>query len=174
METHMEGDFHGMSLVVAVSANGVIGRDGGMPWQLPSDLKFFKAYTMGKPIIMGRHTWESFPKRPLPGRRNIVITRNRDLAAEGAEIVGSLDEAIASARQDGYRGEICVIGGGQLYGEAIARADRLVVTHVLAEIGGDTTFPDIDPRTWYPASIQQATKSDRDSHETRLAIYERR
>jgi dihydrofolate reductase len=106
-----------IAIFAAVAENGVIGREGGMPWRLSSDLKRFKAQTMGKPLVMGRRTWESFPRRPLPGRENIVVTRNSDFRAEGAIRAGSLEEAVNIAREAG-RGrpeatEICVIGGGR-------------------------------------------------------------
>ena len=94
-----------VAIHVAIAKNGVIGRDGGLPWRLSTDMKRFKAGTMGKPIVMGRKTWESFPKRPLPGRHNIVITRDRDYRAEGADIVHSLNDALALARVRGARGE---------------------------------------------------------------------
>jgi dihydrofolate reductase len=104
---------------VAIAQNGVIGRDNGLPWRLSSDMKRFKADTMGKPVVMGRKTWESFPKKPLPGRLNIIVTRDRTYKAEGAEIAHSLDDAIALARVRGRcmagADEICVIGGGQIY-----------------------------------------------------------
>ena len=101
-----------ISFVVAVSRNGVIGRDGGLPWHISSDLKRFKAITMGKPIIMGRKTWESLPKRPLPGRRNIVVTRQADFAAEGAVVVGDVDAALAVAGVGAASGKFGIGGRG--------------------------------------------------------------
>ncbi|KAB2853465.1 MAG: dihydrofolate reductase, partial [Bauldia sp.] len=109
-------------LVVAVAENGVIGRDGGLPWRLSTDMKRFKATTMGKPVVMGRKTWESFPKRPLPGRHNIIVTRDPAYAAEGASTAVSLDAALALARADGAE-EACVIGGGEIYAAALPLAD---------------------------------------------------
>lgn len=157
-----------IAIYVAIAQNGVIGRDGGMPWRLSTDLKRFKASTMGKPIIMGRKTWESFPKRPLPGRHNILITRDREYRAEGADVAASFDEAIALA---GAVDEICIIGGGEIYSQAMPLADRLEVTHILADIDGDTRFPEIDPKDWTMVSEGTFPAGERDSHSTRHAIY---
>lgn len=167
-----------VTLVVAIAENGVIGRDGGLPWRLSTDMKRFRETTMGKPIVMGRRTWESFPKRPLPGRHNIVVTRDRAYRAEGADVVASLDDALTLARTRGRCGqagdEICVIGGGQIYEQSISVADRLDVTHVLASIDGDTRFPPIDPDIWEEISSETVPAGDKDSHATRHVIYERR
>ena len=160
-------------VVVAVAENGVIGRDGGMPWRLSTDMKRFKATTMGKPVVMGRKTWESFPKRPLPGRHNIVVTRDPAYIAEGASVAPSLDAALALARADGA-GEVCVIGGGEIYAAALPLADSLDVTHILADIDGDTYFPAIDPALWRVASSAAFPAGDTDSHATRHVVYERR
>lgn len=153
---------------VAMARNGVIGRDGDMPWRLSTDLKRFKAATMGKPIIMGRRTWESFPRQPLPGRHNIVITRNPNYCAEGADRAASLDEAIVLA---GPVQEICIIGGGQVYSQAMGLAERLEVTHILADIEGDTRFPEIDPKVWTLLSENMFPAGEKDSHSTRHAVY---
>ena len=161
-----------ITLVVAIAENGVIGRDGGLPWRLSADLRRFRATTMGKPIVMGRKTWESFPKRPLPGRRNIVITRDRDYRSDGAEVFHSLDEALAAAGSNS--GEICVIGGGEIYRQVLEAADRLDITHVLAAIDGDTRFPPIDPATWRVVSSEEIPAGEKDSHPTRHTVYERR
>src|SRR5690606_24224800 len=139
----------GMDIVIhaAVAENGIIGTDGGLPWQLSSDLKRFKAGTMGRPIIMGRKTFEGIGK-PLPGRLNIVVTRDREWSRDGVETAGSLDEAIrlATVRARCMAGaeDIAVIGGGEIYAQAMPIADRLCITHVLAEPAGDTRFPAID------------------------------
>ena len=159
-----------VTLVVAIAENGVIGRDGGLPWKLSTDMRRFKETTMGKPIIMGRRTWESFPKGALPGRRNIVVTRDRAYVAEGAEIALSLEEALERAKSEA---EVCVIGGGEIYAQALPVADRLDVTHVLAEIDGDTLFPPIDPETWHAESTEDVAAGQRDSHATRHVIYRR-
>ena len=167
-----------IAIYVAIAENGVIGSKGGLPWRLSTDLKRFKAGTMGKPIVMGRKTWESFPKRPLPGRLNIVVTRDNAYRAEGAETVSSLRDAIALAEIRGRCmaavDEICVIGGGEIYRQALPLADRLHVTHVLASVDGDTVFPTIDPAVWRLASSEDVPPGEKDSHATRYAVYERR
>lgn len=168
-----------ISIHIAIAENGVIGRENGLPWRLSTDLKRFKADTMGKPVIVGRKTWESFPKRPLPGRMNIVITRDRTYKAEGAaEVVGSLDDALtlATARLRCEPGvdEVCVIGGGEIYKQALPLADRLHVTHVLASVDGDTRFPPIDPAVWQAVSSEDVPAGEKDTHPTRHVVYERR
>jgi dihydrofolate reductase len=134
-----------LSLIVACSRDGVIGRDGDLPWHLPSDLKRFKALTEGHAVIMGRRTWESLPERfrPLPGRRNLVLTRRPDYEAPGAEVFGSLSAAVAAVAGSGF-----VIGGGQVYDEALPLARRAYVTHVDTDVEGDTFFPDLVPAEW--------------------------
>jgi dihydrofolate reductase len=136
-----------LSLIVAVAENGVIGRDGALPWRLPEDLKWFKARTMGKPIIMGRKTWESFPKRPLPGRTNIIVTRNESYRAEGGVVATSLDLALEIARGEAAD-EIMVIGGAELYALALPRAKRIYLTEVAVRTEGDTFFPTFDRSAW--------------------------
>ncbi|OCS88686.1 dihydrofolate reductase [Caryophanon tenue] len=126
-----------ISLIVAHDEQYVIGKDNDMPWHLPGDLQYFKAQTMGKPVIMGRKTFESIG-RPLPGRRNIVITRNRDYSAEGIEVVYSLAEALALTND---APEQMVIGGQQIFTEALPLATRLYITHIDTTFEGDTFFP---------------------------------
>ncbi|MGM0577785.1 MAG: dihydrofolate reductase [Myxococcota bacterium] len=132
-------------LVVAVSRNGVIGKDGGLPWHIPGDLKHFKRNTMGHAIIMGRRTWESIG-RPLPGRRNIVVSRRRDLEIPGCEVAHDLDEALALARTEDDAPR--VIGGASLYEEALPRATRLLLTEVDRDVEGDTFFPEFERSEW--------------------------
>lgn len=166
-----------VAIYVAVAENGVIGRDNGLPWRLSGDLKRFKAGTMGKPIVMGRKTFESIGK-PLPGRLNIVVTRDPTYRVEGVEVAGSLDDALAlasvRARCMAGADEICVVGGAEIYRQALPIADRLYVTHVLADIEGDARFPPIDPATWLLVSSEDVPAGERDSHATRYAVYERR
>jgi dihydrofolate reductase len=131
-------------LIVALAANRVIGRNNALPWRLPADLKRFKALTMGHPVLMGRKTHESIG-RPLPGRRNLVITRNRDYSAPGCEVVHSLVDAIAAC--SGAQ-EIFVIGGAELYRESLPRAERLEFTEIRAEFEGDATFPEFSMARW--------------------------
>lgn len=165
-----------VKLVAAVAENGVIGRDGGLPWRLSSDLKRFKAETMGKPVIMGRKTWESVGK-PLPGRVNIVVTRDRTYRAEGAEVAPTLADALTLARVRGRcmagADEICIIGGGDIYAQAMPLADALSITHVLAAIDGDTVFPPIDAQLWRAVSSTDVPVGEKDSHPTRHVLYER-
>jgi dihydrofolate reductase len=164
------------TIVVAVSRNGVIGRDGDMPWRLSTDLKRFKALTLGKPVIMGRKTFQSIG-RPLPGRPNIVITRDADFSAPGVTVVNSLDAAVAVAVPLAIEAgvdEICVIGGGEIYRQAIAIADTLHVTHVEAAVDGDTTFPAIDPEVWQVKNEEDIPAGEKDSYATRFVTYGRR
>ncbi len=138
-----------LALIVAVAENGVIGKDGDLPWRLPGDLKHFRRTTLGHAVIMGRATWESLPK-PLAKRRNIVVTRNRDYVAEGAEVVHSFEEALALARTTDP--EPFVIGGASLYEAALPLATRLVISEVHREVDGDTWFPPFDRDAFTEAS----------------------
>ncbi|MDQ7054475.1 MAG: type 3 dihydrofolate reductase [candidate division KSB1 bacterium] len=133
-----------LSIIVAIARNRVIGRGNRLPWHLPADLRHFKQTTMGHPIIMGRKTYESIG-RPLPGRQNIVITRNRDYYAEGCLVVHSLQEALAAVPD---AEEVFIIGGASLYREALPLADRIYLTLVDAEVEGDTVFPELDASEW--------------------------
>jgi dihydrofolate reductase len=152
-----------VSLIVAVSQNNVIGRDNQLPWHLPEDLQYFKSVTMGKPILMGRKTFDSIG-RPLPGRKNIVITRDSQWTAEGVEVVHSLDDAVvagtkacAAADSD----EIMVIGGAQIYRDCLPMADRLYLTRVKAEVDGDAFFPNIDENQWQKTAEKAAKTIDK-------------
>ena len=129
-----------VSLVAAVARGGVIGREGTVPWRLPEDMTYFRAVTMGHPVVMGRRTWDSLPDRfrPLPGRRNVVVTRNPSWDGEGAERAGSLEEALHLV--EGAE-RVAVIGGGELYEAALPVADELLLTEVDLEVDGDTFFP---------------------------------
>ena len=139
-----------LSLVVAMDANRGIGVDNKLPWHLPEDLAHFKRVTMGHPIIMGRKTFESIG-RPLPGRRNIVVTRNADWRHEGVDVVHSLDDAVALLGDD----SASIIGGAQIFAEALAVADRLIVTHIDKVYHCDTFFPEIDGTTWTAVASEQ-------------------
>lgn len=139
-----------LSMIVAMAQNRVIGRNNKLPWYLPEDLKYFKAVTMGKPILMGRKTYDSIGK-PLPGRPNIVITRNRDWSAEGVSVVYSLEQALElgqSLLEINGGDELMLIGGAQLYETALNQADRLYLTQVHAEVEGDAFFPEFDQSRW--------------------------
>ena len=148
-----------ITLIVAVAENGVIGRDGGLPWRLPEDLKHFKAMTLGKPIVMGRKTWESIG-RPLPGRTNLVVTRNRDYEATGCTVVHGLDEALAAAAGEGAR-EIMIIGGARLYEDTLPRADRVLMTRVHGIVEGDTLFPAMTVEEWEVVALERHEPDDR-------------
>ena len=137
-----------VSLIVAASANNVIGVRGELPWRLPVDLKRFKQVTTGKPIVMGRLTWDSIG-RPLPNRQNIVISRNPDFTAAGCDIVASPGEAVEMA---GDVDELMIIGGGQLYREFLPRAQRIYLTRVAVDIEGDACFPELDDSEWHETS----------------------
>ena len=130
-----------IGMIWAQARGGVIGDAGDMPWSLPEDMARFKAMTMGHPVVMGRRTWESFPPRyrPLPGRENIVITSSDDFVAPGARVVSSLDEALAAALA--IDDEVWIVGGGRVYRDAMARADRLEITDIELDASGDTTAP---------------------------------
>lgn len=163
-------------IVVAAARNGVIGRDGDMPWRLPTDLKHFKALTLGRPVVMGRKTWQSIG-RPLPGRPNIVITRDAGFVAQGAERVGSLEEGVqrAQAKADGLGvDDICIIGGGQVYRDAMSFADIIQMTVVEADIEGDTVFPTIDASLFEKVSEVAPPRGETDSHSVVFTTWRRR
>ncbi len=165
-----------LALVVAMSENGVIGRDGGLPWHIRSDLQNFKAITLSKPVIMGSNTWDSLPRKPLPGRLNLVCSRDVKMEAEGGIVCTSLFEAIDIAREhaeDDGVDEVCVIGGANIYAQMIDKADRLYVTQVHAEVDGDTHFPAIDPARWTVVSEKAMAKGEGDDYDYTLKVYER-
>jgi dihydrofolate reductase len=149
-----------IAAVVAVSRNGVIGRDGGLPWHISSDLKRFKAITMGKPIIMGRKTWESLPRKPLPGRKNIVITRHAGFKAEGATVVSDVQAALQAA---GNVDEIAVIGGGEIYQLFFPVTNRVYLTEVDMEVEGDTYFPPLEISEWQEVAREVVAAGPNDS-----------
>ena len=163
-------------LVVAMAENGVIGAGGRLPWRLPTDMKRFRRLTWGKPIIMGRRTFQLIGK-PLEGRDNIVISRQSDFAPEGVSVTHSLTGALALAeRFAAARGgaDIAVIGGGKVYRAALPRADRVEMTIVHANIEGDTTFPALDETEWREVSRRKCARGDKDSHETSSVVWERK
>ena len=159
-----------ITLILARARNGVIGAKGGLPWRLPEDLAFFKRTTMGHPIVMGRKTWESIG-RPLPGRRSVVVTRDRSFAAAGAEVVHSLDEAVVLCSDSD---EIFVIGGAQLYAEALPRADRLLLTEIHADFEGDTFMPAAAAEDWAEAGREHYPPSDQRAFGFDFVDYRRR
>ena len=132
---------------MAASDNNVIGKDGGLPWHVSSDLKLFKEITMGKPVIMGRKTWDSLPRKPLPCRTNIVLTRAHDFAAEGAVVVHGVVDALTRARTE-HPEAIAIIGGAEIYAAFRPHATRIDLTEIDADIDGDATMPGFDPAEW--------------------------
>ncbi|MCJ7453013.1 MAG: dihydrofolate reductase [Steroidobacteraceae bacterium] len=149
-----------VSIVVATDANGGIGLRGSLPWRLPEDLRRFKALTMGSPIIMGRKTWDSIG-RPLPGRHNIVVSRQPGLAIEGCTVVDSFDSALAAADP---ATEVFVIGGAEIYRLALPVADTLYVTRVHATVGADTFLPAFDVAEWEEVAREEHAADDRHAH----------
>lgn len=157
------------SLVVAMARNRVIGRDNLLPWRLPADLAYFKQVTMGHPVVMGRRTYESIGKA-LPGRKNIVVSRNRDFAAPGCTVVGSLDEAWKAA---GDAAEVSIIGGTSLFAEALPLADRIHLTEVEADVPGDTFFPEFDRGQWSEREVARHATDDRHAYPFRIVVLDR-
>lgn len=158
-----------VSLIAAVADNGVIGRDGGLPWRLSADLKRFKQLTMGKCLVMGRRTYESVG-RPLPGRTSIVVTRDPEWKAVPEVLVAhSLDEALGLAKGE----EVFLAGGESVYEEGLTRADRLYLTHVHAEVEGDTRFPEVDLDHWRVVREERHEADDRNAFAQTFRVYER-
>jgi dihydrofolate reductase len=162
----------GVSLVVAVADNGVIGAEGGMPWHLPADLAHFKQLTVGKPVLMGRLTWEAIGK-PLPDRLNLVLTRKLDWHADGARRVPSFIEALRVAREAGAQ-ELMVIGGAEVYRQALPSAGRIYLTRVHAEPWGDTLFPELDPEEWHEVGRRERLSDERNPWDLTFVVLERR
>ena len=158
-----------ISIIVAASTNNVIGAQGELPWRLSDDLRHFKKVTMGKPIIMGRKTWESIG-RALPGRQNIVVTRQSGYKAKGCDVVTSMRDAVSLA---GDADEVMVIGGSQIYGLALPMAQRLYLTRVHAEVDGDAYFPTVDESVWQLVSDESHSADDRNEFDFSFRVYER-
>jgi dihydrofolate reductase len=164
-----------LALVVARGSNHVIGDNGDLPWKLSSDLKRFKAITLGKPVIMGRKTWASIG-RPLPGRPNLIVTRDANFRAEGASVWSNLSvamEAGKSMAETARVDEVCIIGGGELYAQTIDHADRLYVTDVNAEPKGDVYFPEIDLTIWQETAREAFEAGPKDDHAFVLRTFDR-
>ncbi len=158
-----------IALIAAVGEGGVIGIDNRLPWRLPADMAWFRRHTLGKPVVMGRRTFQSLG-RPLPGRRNIVLTRARDFRAEGATVVHDWDAALAAA---GAVPEVMVIGGENLYRQTLPLADRLYLTRVAVAMAGDAHFPDIDPDDWRLVFEEAHAADEKNPHPYRFQILER-
>lgn len=165
-----------LSMAFAMAQNRVIGKDNALPWHLPKDLQYFKKITLGKPIIMGRKTFDSIG-RPLPGRPNIVITRNTDWSHEGVQVVHSVDEAIALgselANQKDVE-ELMVIGGSQIYTELLNRADRLYMTQVHSEVEGDDYFPAFSLDEWQKYSEEHHSADESNPYDYSFLVLDRR
>jgi dihydrofolate reductase len=164
-----------VALIVAAASNNVIGRDNQLPWHLPQDLKYFKAKTLGKPVIMGRKTYESIG-RPLPGRPNIVVTRNQAWSAEGVSVVTSLADALVLARQlmahqDEQLQEAMVIGGAEIYRSALPLADRIYLTRIELQVDGDAYFPSLNQQEWRETSRLPGEEDGAVPHS--FLVYER-
>ncbi len=164
-----------VAMIAAVAANGVIGRDNTLPWHLPGDLQFFKTTTLGKPIVMGRRTFESIG-RPLPGRLNIVVTRDPEWRAKGVEVAPDSDTALQRAldvaAQEGVD-EVMVIGGAGLYAALLPRAQRLYLTRVHAEVAGDTYFPPVDWSQWQELSREDCSAGGGNPFDYSFVVYQR-
>ena len=159
-----------ISLIVAMAQNGVIGRDNSMPWRLPEDLKRFRAFTLGKPILMGRKTFESIG-RPLEGRTNLVLTRDRSWFAPGVVVVHSVEEALTQASTSD---ELVVIGGAEIYRLVLPFARRIYLTHVHADVQGDITFPEFDATQWADVEYSSQPADDEHAYPVTFVTLERR
>lgn len=165
-----------IAMIAAVAKNGVIGGDQTIPWHIPSDFAWFKRTTLGKPMIMGRKQFETVGK-PLPGRTNIVVTRQDGYQPQGVVVVASLDAALDAARDIAERDgadEIVIIGGGDIYAQMMGRADRLYISHIDLAPQGDVEFPPIDPTIWEVVEQPEVTPNPRDEASYRINVYKRR
>lgn len=165
-----------LTLVLAVAQNGVIGRDGDLPWRIKSDMARFKAATMGKPVLMGRKTWDSLPRKPLPGRQNLVLTRDASFVADGAWVYTKLDAMLAAgaamAEAAGVD-EYCVIGGSLLFAETLPLADRIRLNEIKLSPDGDTTFPKLDATQWSEVSREEVAAGPNDDAAFVVRVLER-
>lgn len=159
-----------ITMIWAMDANGIIGKNNDLPWHLPRDFAYFKAETLGKRMLMGRKTWDSLGGKPLKGRTSIILTRDTDYAPEGAEVVHSLEEALAEGRKDD---ELMVVGGSEIYRMMLPYADKLMVTRIEAEFEGDTKFPEVDWRGWEVVSDTPGIRDEKNPYDYRFYVYER-
>ncbi|CAM4379456.1 MAG: dihydrofolate reductase [Paenibacillus macerans] len=160
-----------ITLIWAMAQNGVIGRNNQLPWRLPADLKFFKAQTMGKTMIMGRKTWESMGSKPLPGRHSVVLTQDTSYRAEGADVVHTLEEAL---RYEKEGEELMVIGGAGVFRFFLPVADKLLVTRIDEDIEGDVFFPSLNWEDFDLVHEEQGIRDDKNPYDYRFLTYERR
>jgi dihydrofolate reductase len=165
-----------LALVLARARNGVIGKEGGLPWRLKTDLALFKATTLFKPVIMGRKTWDSLPKKPLPGRLNIVLSRDGSFEPPQALVCESFDDALQIAREhaaDDGAEEVCVIGGAGVFEAAMPKARRLYLTEVQADVEGDVTFPVFDETAWREVRREEHPAREEDEYPFVFRVLER-
>lgn len=163
-----------ISIIVAVSDNGVIGKNNDLIWHLPADLKYFKETTKGHAVIMGRKNYESIPDRfrPLPGRTNIIISRNKKYNAPGCVLVGSIEEAIEKAKIIGEK-EAFIIGGGEIYRQSLKNTDKIYLTRVHSNFEGDTFFEDLDKSVWKQKSSAYRAADDKNTFDLSFEVYEK-
>lgn len=159
-----------ISMIWAMAENGVIGKDNDMPWHLPLDFAYFKEQTLGKRMLMGRKTWESLGGKPLKGRTSIVITRDTGFQAEGAQVIHTLEEALAEGRKDD---ELMIIGGAEIYGMMLPYADKLLVTRIHEDFEGETKFPEVPWEEWKEVSSVQGIRNEQNPYDYRFYVYER-
>lgn len=159
-----------ISLIAAMTPERVIGRDGDMPWHLPADLAWFKRNTLNKPVIMGRKTWESIGSKPLPGRKNIIISRNSELACPGAVVSASPTQALALA---GEAEDVMIIGGAQIYQHFLPQTDRLYITLIYTSVAGDSWFPRYDHLSWQQSFIEERPADDKNPFDCSFMILNR-
>ncbi len=158
-----------ITMIWAQDANGLIGRDNALPWRIPADMAYFKQETLGKPVVMGRKTWESFGGKPLKDRQNIVLTRDVSWTAEGAHVVHTTEEALAASES----GEVMIIGGSQIYALFLPLADRLRVTRVHEQFEGDAFFPTVDWSEWTLTESTEGPRDEKNKYVYVFEIYER-
>lgn len=171
-----------VSLIAAIGQNNELGKGNDLLWHLPADMKYFRDTTRGHTVIMGRKTFESLPTGPLPNRRNIVITRDTNYEKDGIEVVHSLNEALLLvSREQGSKFEevddeieVFVIGGGQIYAEAMVKANRLYITHVEASLDADTYFPEINTTTWKEVTREEHTRDAQNPHDYAFSVWEKK
>lgn len=161
-----------VSLIAAVSSNNVIGKNNQLPWHLPADMKFFKNTTWGMPLIMGRKTFESMDNKPLPGRINIILTKQKNFSADGAVIVNDWSDALFAARDTDCK-EVFVIGGGEIFKEVLKKADRIYLTRVHTIIDGDVFFPEIELKKWKLISKKDCATDERHKFSYSFELYEK-
>lgn len=173
-QTHALRNTEGMhfSLLLAASENNVIGKNNKLPWHLPADLKYFKNLTWGMPVIMGRRTYDSFGKT-LPGRRNIVITRNKEWKAEGVDVVHSIEEAVALAKESAVK-EIFIIGGSEIFKNILPKADRIYLTRIHQSFEGDAFFPVLNEEEWQLVKNRDCAADEKNAYPHSFQVWERK